>query len=100
MKNFQNIFFLIIGEGSEKKKIKEYIYKKNLKNILLFSQISSEVSQKVCRKSHGQIITLKNHKLFNMYIPNKFQNYLLTGKPIIASLNGELSKIIKSNKNY
>ena len=33
-----------------------------------------------------------------MYIPNKFQNYLLTGKPIIASLNGELSKIIKSNK--
>jgi len=98
LKNFQNIFFLIIGEGSEKKKIKEYIYKKNLKNILLFSQISSEVSQKVCRKSHGQIITLKNHKLFNMYIPNKFQNYLLTGKPIIASLNGELSKIIKSNK--
>jgi len=44
------------------------------------------------------LLTLKNEEIFSLTVPNKFQTYLYAGKPIIASANGEISKIIKTQK--
>ena len=47
------------------------------------------------------LVSLKDTKIFSMTIPGKLQSYLASGKPIIASLNGIGSKIIKeSNSGY
>ena len=40
-------------------------------------------------------LSLKSNKTFAKTIPGKLQTYMSTSKPIIASISGETSKIIK-----
>ena len=45
------------------------------------------------------LVSLKDTKIFSMTIPGKLQSYLACGKPIIGSLNGIGSKIIKESNS-
>ena len=45
--------------------------------------------------SDALLVTLKKDPIFALTIPSKIQSYLACGKPIIAALNGEGSRIIE-----
>lgn len=98
LKNKKNIFFIIIGNGSEKKNIQQKIQLLELKNILMIPQSSYDDVIKISTRASGLLITLENHWLFNLYIPNKFQNYLRLKIPILGSIDGEVAKIINKKK--
>ena len=44
-------------------------------------------------------VSLNSSDIFSLTIPNKVQSYMACGKPIIASLNGEGSRIINESKS-
>ena len=44
-------------------------------------------------------LSLSKNKHLNYTIPAKLQTYLSLGKPIIASSNGEIKKIIRESKS-
>jgi glycosyltransferase involved in cell wall biosynthesis len=44
------------------------------------------------------LLTLTARPIFALTVPNKTQAYLAIGKPIIAAINGEVSKIITDAK--
>ena len=44
-------------------------------------------------------LSLSKNKYLNYTIPAKLQTYLSLGKPIIASSNGEIKKIIRESKS-
>jgi len=98
LKNFKKIFILIIGDGSEKNFALNYIKKNNLYNIKIFGPYNSNLTLNIIKRCKACLLTLKNEEIFSLTIPNKFQTYLYVGKPIIASVNGEVSKIIKKQK--
>jgi len=98
IKNFKKIFVLIIGGGSDKNFATNYIKKNNLNNIKVFGPYDSNKTLHIIKKCKACLLTLKNEEIFSLTIPNKFQTYLYAGKPILASINGELSKIIKAQK--
>ena len=94
----KSIHFLIIGDGSEKKNIKKVIFKNNITNISLHGPYDASVVDEILKKTISNLITLKKHSIFSLTIPNKFQSYLLSGKPIICAIDGELKEIINTNK--
>lgn len=95
--NESNIQLVLIGNGSESEKVTELINKKKLKNIKKFNSIPYQDLEQISEKADGFLIMLKKHSLFDLYIPNKFQNYLKLKKPIIGCVSGEVKKIISEN---
>ena len=47
----------------------------------------------------GLIVSLKKSEIFSITIPSKIQAYLACGRPIIGSLDGIGSEIIKQSKS-
>jgi glycosyltransferase involved in cell wall biosynthesis len=98
IKTFKKIFILIVGDGSDKDFAINFIKKNNLNNIKIFGPYNSNTTLSIIKRCKACLLTLKNEEIFSLTIPNKFQTYLYAGKPIIASVNGEVSKIIKTQK--
>ncbi len=94
-KNNKQIFFNIVGSGSETKKIKNIIKLNNLENIKHREQVDYNEIKKEYKKSDILIAILKKHELSKLTIPSKIQAYMSAGKPILCCIEGEASDLIK-----
>ena len=90
------ISWIIFGDGRMKKKVESQINKKGMQDVFLLKGHfpSQEMPEYFCCVD-GLIISLKKSKIFSMTIPSKLQSYLASGRPIIGSLDGIASDIIK-----
>jgi len=97
----KDIDFIFIGSGSKLGSLKTLVKNKNLDNCHFIGEFPLELMPSFINLSDGLLVSLKNEKIFNLTIPNKIQSYLASGKPILASLNGEGAKVIDdSNSGY
>ncbi len=94
---YKNINLIIMGEGRKRNWVKNQIKEKNLSNIYLFEKCLLAEIQYYYSNTDALLVSLKDEAIFNSTIPAKVQSYLYSGKPIIAALNGEGSKIIKES---
>ena len=69
-----------------------------MKNVFFTGSLNFETIQIISKHSKATIISLADDKLFNNYIPNKFQNSLVANRPIIFSGKGVIREIIIKNK--
>ena len=95
--------WFLFGEGSEKKKLINFIEnnpKKN--NIFLFDTISQENLFYLIKKyADFLFVSLSNKTTLKWTIPGKIQFYFQCKKPIIGMLSGEGNNLIKkSNSGY
>jgi len=98
LKKYKNIYFLIIGDGSELKKIKNIVEYKNLSNVQIIGHKKQQFVQAIQNKSHALLLPLNSDPVYKLYIPNKFQSYLQSKKPIIGICSGETKKYIQRYK--
>lgn len=96
--SYKKIHILLIGGGSEVENTRNYIKKNNLKNISIFGPYPSGLALEILKGGKASLLTLKKSKIFSQTIPNKFQTYLFSGKPILVSANGEVAKLTRNNK--
>jgi glycosyltransferase involved in cell wall biosynthesis len=90
-----DVQWIIIGDGRLKAYLTEQIVKLDLiNNFHLLGSYPSEEMPKYFSCADALIVSLKKDPIFSLTIPSKIQSYLACGKPIIASLDGEGSKII------
>ena len=99
MKYNSKLFIKIFGFGSEYEILKNYIEKNNLKNVKLFGKISKTRLYKEYINADALFLSLSKSKYLNYTIPAKLQTYLSLGKPILASADGEIKKIINESKS-
>ena len=91
--------WFIIGEGRWKKKLSKLILENELSNeIKLFNHVKLNKINSILNYADVLYLGLKKNKTFNRTIPGKLQTYMITGKPIIASISGETKKIINISK--
>ena len=45
------------------------------------------------------LVTLADHKIFTVTVPNKVQAYMAAGRPILACLNGEGARLVVESKS-
>lgn len=92
----------IYGDGSSLQKCIELTKEKHLESIIKFyGRVPKEKLVEIYSEMDGLILTLASEKTAGAIattVPSKFQNYLSTGKPIIASIDGGAAEIIREIK--
>ena len=94
----KDIDIFIIGSGSEKEKLIKYKYQKKVSNIHFIDFVNPKYIDQVLSNAKGLLISYLNDQQLNLTVPSKFQAYLSLGIPIIGSISGTTSELIKKNK--
>lgn len=95
---YKEIKFIFFGSGSKLSWLKSEISKKKLKNIIVEGRYPINAMPSIMSQSSALLVSLVNEEIFSLTIPNKIQAYMTSGKPIIASLNGEGARLVKKSK--
>lgn len=90
--------FVIFGSGSKLEWIREQISERKLKNIFLAGRFPIDCMPFYLQKAGALLVSLSDEPIFALTVPNKMQAYLASGRPIIASLNGEGARLITESK--
>ena len=95
----KKIKIILFGDGSEY----EYILQKkkieNLDNLFLMGSYPIEKMPFIFSKADVLLATLSDRECFSNTLPNKIQAYMTAKRPIVVSMNGEGSRIIKESKS-
>lgn len=94
LKNYSDINFVVLGNGSKWAWLNEQTKIRNLTNLQLLGRFPVETMPFFINKASALLVTLADEPIFAMTIPNKIQAYLAGGKPIIGCLNGEGANLI------
>jgi hypothetical protein len=97
-KKNENIKWTIVGEGRSFDYLKKQVKLNNIKNFFLEGQKDISEIESYYKSADLLLVSLKPENILSLTIPGKFQSYLITGKPILGLIGGELEKIINSNK--
>lgn len=91
-----NIKWLILGEGRLLQNVKQRIIELNINDVfyLLGSYPSSQMPR-YFSCADALLVSLKKDPIFSYTIPSKIQSYFACGKPVLSSLDGEGSRIIR-----
>ncbi len=86
----------IVGNGRFLKQLKHLVFTSNISEYFYFlgSKAPFEIPQ-ILYTSDVAYLSLADEILFSYTLPSKFQTYLACGIPILASINGEASRLIK-----
>jgi colanic acid biosynthesis glycosyl transferase WcaI len=96
LKDHKNIYFLILGDGLMKKWAEEEVVKLGLQKTFIFlGRKPIELMPEYYSKADVMLMSLTNTDLFAITVPSKLQSYLASGKPILASMNGEGAEIVR-----
>ncbi len=88
LKKQKNILFIFAGDGTQKNRIQKEIKNRNLYNILIISPLSNETLLKIHAAADIFLLNLKSG-MSASNLPSKQIVYMMSGKPIIASLDLE-----------
>lgn len=87
--------FVLVGSGSRLEWVKERKTSLGLDNLILAGRFPMEAMPQIFEHSSALLVSLRDEEIFSYTIPSKVQAYLAAGKPIIASLRGEASRVIE-----
>ena len=91
--------FIIVGSGRKKEQIKNFVKDNDLSDIVILKDfITFKKLNKIILSSDVLYLSLIKGKYINSTIPAKFQTYLDYKKPILASIDGEVKKMIQDYK--
>lgn len=80
----KDIFFAIIGSGSEKENIEKQIAELSLKRVCIFPRIEKAQVMVALRKAKCCLAALENLPIYRLGMSlNKLNDYLLSGTPVI-----------------
>lgn len=95
-----NILFLVVGEGLEKRRLLRLAKEKHLDNKILFlDALPRDKIKDIYQLSDILFLQLKDLIIFKRTIPSKIFEYLGSGLPIIYGLNGIAANILKDSGN-
>lgn len=95
-----DVMFLIIGEGLEKRRLLRLVRERHLDNKILFlDALPRDKIKDIYRLSDILFLQLKDLIIFKKTIPSKIFEYLGSGLPIIYGLNGIAASILKDSGN-
>lgn len=99
MKDNFSIGFLVIGRGSKKGWLNDFVKTNQIQNVLILDEVDLATLNMYYRQSYAGLVLLNtDHQSHN--IPGKFVSYLEAGLPVAAwvNANNDLVGIIKGNK--
>jgi len=88
LRTYQDIYFLIVGKGSEKDRLIKLTEKLNLRNVSFLPAIPKRQVQTLLQLADVCYIGLRKKSIFKYGVsPNKLFDYMFAAKPIIYAIN-------------
>lgn len=98
LKDYDKAEFLIVGEGTEKQKIIDFLEKEKCPNFKYISHLPQNEYEKMLRSADVGVISL-DPRFTIPNIPSRFQSYLKLKKPVFAitDINTDLRAMIEEH---
>lgn len=94
LRGYPDIRFVVIGQGSRREWMLGQVAARGLTNLHLPGRYPVETMPGLMRKAGALLVSLSDEPIFAATVPNKVQAYMASGRPILASLNGEGARLI------
>jgi glycosyltransferase involved in cell wall biosynthesis len=94
LKSHPDIRFVVVGDGSRRDWMCEQVKAQGLTNLHLPGRYPVETMPGLMQKAGALLVSLADEPIFAATVPNKVQAYLASGRPVVASLNGEGARVI------
>jgi len=96
LKDYQDIHFLLIGDGADRKHLESLRTEKVVNNLTILPLQPKENVPYYLGLSDAGLIILKKNRLFKTVIPSKMFEYMAFRKPLIVSVpEGEATSIVE-----
>jgi glycosyltransferase involved in cell wall biosynthesis len=92
---YPDVHFIVAGNGSKLEWLRAASHARRLTNLHLPGRLPSAIMPTLMSKASALLVTLTADEIFSVTVPSKVQAYLASGRPIIASLNGEGARLIE-----
>lgn len=92
------IKFVFVGVGESKPALIELAQKYELSNIIFLPEKTPQEISVLINLSDVGIISLDDKPMFQETVPAKTAEYLACAKPIIATIGGEVKKLLEENQ--
>ncbi|MFU0799107.1 MAG: hypothetical protein ACFWUE_00360 [Xylanivirga thermophila] len=99
LRNYRNIQFYIVGDGSKSEECCNLTNSLGLENVKFYGRRPVQEMPGFYSMADAMLITLKGNKALSYTLPGKIQSYMAAGKPIIGAINGEASRVIEASKS-
>ncbi len=91
----ENVLFWLIGDGMEKRRLKEKAIQMNLSNVIFFDPVSKKEVFKYILASDMGTSVLKKADAFKTVYSNKTFDYMSCKKPILMVIDGVSRKLVE-----
>ncbi len=95
LKDYANIRFHIIGDGSELENCKKLADELGLTSVVFYGRKPLEDMPRYYAMADAMLVTMSDDPVLSMTLPGKVQTYMAVGKPILCACNGETRLVIK-----
>jgi glycosyltransferase involved in cell wall biosynthesis len=93
--NNPDVFFLVIGEGAEKERIKALAQSQGLSNIAFLDQQPREKIPSFISACDACLVLLKKTDVFKTVIPTKMLEFMSCARPVILGVEGQAQQIVE-----
>lgn len=97
LKDYDNLLFVLVGDGKEKKGLIERIAQLGLKNIEVADSVSKKDLPKLIAACDVSIVIFANYPILENNSANKFFDSLSAGKPVLVNHSGWQREILEQN---
>ncbi len=87
--------FELIGDGSQMAWLRCEVSRRGLFNVSLPGRRPVEEMPGLMQAASALLVSLRAEAIFEYTVPSKIQAYMASGRPIVASLNGEGARIVR-----
>jgi glycosyltransferase involved in cell wall biosynthesis len=92
-----DIHFHIVGDGSALEKTRQMASDLSLENVSFHGRHPLEDMPRFYNIADAFLVTLKRDEFISYTLPGKVQSYMASGKPILASIDGEAADVIRES---
>jgi glycosyltransferase involved in cell wall biosynthesis len=93
-----NCCFVFLGEGSQKRYLENIVSQRGLKNVQFYNAVPVDEVDHWIKQCDLTLISMKEERLYEVYIPLKALDSLKNGVPVIFGGYGEVSEFLLNNK--
>ena len=98
MKDNKRIYFVLIGDGMQKKMLQDKVKEYNLENLQFIDSVSKNEVVDYINAVDICMAILKKTDTFKTVYPNKVFDYMSCKKPVLVTIDGITRKLVEESK--